>query len=141
MVRPAGVTILAVISFIAAFGLGCSGFFTLVGGAFSAIAGSVPGFIAGLGATIVAGVLFGLAAVYFVNGIGLVKLRDWARTLTIVLLIFSFVMAALGALSALAHFRIFLLLWQVIVGAIDLWILKYLNSSGVKAAFRAAALQ
>jgi hypothetical protein len=139
MNRPTGVTILAVLSFLVAFLLGCAGLLAFAGGALVfSIIGSLSAFVAGASAVVIAGVFAALAAVYALNGLGLLQLRQWARTLSIVLLIFALFMAVFGALSALVHFRILVLLRELIVIAVDLYLLKYLNTAGVKAAFRIA---
>ena len=138
MERPTGVTILAVLSFLGGGLLLIVAFGALAGGAVLASVLSLPASIVGLGAVIVAIVFFAFAALYAANGVGLLKLQNWARVLTIVLIILGLLSAVLGVFGALAHFRIFLLVRQLIVAAIDLWILLYLNKPHVKQAFGVA---
>jgi len=139
MERPTGVTILAILSFLAGglvllFALGA-----LLGGAMIAsVFASLPASLVGVGAIIVAVVCFLFAALYAANGVGLLKLQNWARVLTIVLIILGLLSAVLGVFGALAHFRVFLLVRQLIVAGIDVWILKYMNKPHVKQAFGSA---
>lgn len=136
MARPTGVTILAVLSFIGAFFLLCGGLFAFVGGAaVSAMLNSMPSALMGLGITMVAIFFLGLGALYVVNGIGLLKMQEWARVLTLALVAIGAIFAVLGAVSALVHIRIVFLLRELIVLAIDLFILKYLLSPDIKRAF------
>jgi hypothetical protein len=100
MERPTGVTILAVLEFLGAGLFALIGLLLLVGfgllGGAAGQAGESGGmaFLMGLGA--VAGVLFlVLALIPLVVGIGLWKLKNWARILVIVFSI-------LGVLSNLA---------------------------------------
>ena len=138
MERPTGVTILAVLSFLGGGLLLIIAFGALAGGAVLASVLSLPASIVGLGAVIVAIVFFAFAGLYAANGVGLLKLQNWARVLTMVLIVLGLLSAVLGVFGALAHFRMFLLVRQLIVAAIDLWILLYLNKPHVKQAFGAA---
>ncbi len=141
MERPTGVTVLAVLlivfaAFTAIAGLGLL-FLGIGAGAAMQMRGASSGMsamMAGMGA--VGGVFFlGLAAVYVVLAVGLLKLLNWARVVTIVLIALGLCVAAFGLLNALVHFRLFLLLWQLVVVAIDAWIIWYLLRSDVKQAF------
>lgn len=139
MERPTGVTVLAVLSFIgAAFSiLGALGTFLLGGLGMATMGGQRPGMgmlMAGMGAF--AGVIFlCLAALYAIVGVGLWKLLGWGRILAIMLVGAGMVFALMGLFSAVIHFRILLALWQIIVVAIDVWILWYLTRPHVKQAF------
>lgn len=138
MERPTGVTILAVLSFIGAGLTVILALGAMAGGALlTAMMPSLPTALVGAGAILVAGVCFLLAALYAVTGYGLLKLKNWARILTMVLIALGLLSAGLGVLSALAHFSIVLLVRQLIVVAIDVWILLYLLKPHVKQAFGA----
>ncbi|HEV2315802.1 MAG TPA: DUF2127 domain-containing protein [Candidatus Acidoferrales bacterium] len=135
MARPTGVTILAVLSFLGA------GLMLLVAASmllFQIAAG--PGH-ALLGAPLAAmGAFAGiacliLAVLYLVNGIGLLKLRGWARLLTILLVLLGVVFEILGIVRAMAPMMMGLIVWDLILIAIDAWILMYLFKPHVKAAF------
>jgi hypothetical protein len=139
MDRPTGVTILAVLSFLAGGLLLIIALGALAGGAvIASVFASLPASLVGAGAIILAVVCFVFAALYAANGVGLLKLQNWARLLTIVLIVLGLLSAVLGVFGTLAHFRIFLLVRQLIVAGIDLWILMYLYKPHVKQAFGAA---
>jgi hypothetical protein len=139
MDRPTGVTILAVLSFLAGGFLLIVALGALAGGAvIASVFASLPASLVGAGAIILAVVCFVFAALYAANGVGLLKLQNWARLLTIVLIVLGLLSAVLGVFGTLAHFRIFLLVRQLIVAGIDLWILMYLYKPHVKQAFGAA---
>ncbi len=67
-----------------------------------------------------------LAALYAAVGFGLWKLLNWGRLLAIILIALGLVFAAFGLLSAVIHFSIALILWQLIICAIDACIIVYL---------------
>ncbi len=138
MERPTGVTVLAVLCFI-------GGAFAVLGGLAMFFAGALgmagmasrPGMgmmMAGMGAFVGVFLLI-LAALYVIVGVGLWKLLNWGRILALVLVGIGAVFAILGLFSALIHFRIFAVVWQIIVVAIDLLIIWYLTRSDVKQAF------
>ena len=138
MERQTGVTILAILNFLGAAiaVLIACGF--LFGGTIIALLGmSAPTSIAGFGLVVAAVSCFAGAVLAVLTGMGLLKLRNWARILTIVFTGLSLVSAALGILSALAHFSVFLTVRELIVAAIDLWIITYLFKPHVKQAFGA----
>jgi hypothetical protein len=138
MERPTGITILAVLSFIAAGLTLLIALGALAGGALlTTMLSSMPTALVGAGVIIVAVFCFFFAALYAVNGWGLLKLQNWARILTIVLIALGLLSAGLGALSALAHFRIAFLIRELIVVGLDVWILLYLLKPHVKQAFGA----
>ncbi len=139
MERPTGVTVLAILCFIGAgFAvLGALAMFFAGAMGMAALGGRRPGtgmMLAGMGA---AGgvVVLVLAAFYLIVGIGLWKLLGWGRILALVLVALGLVFAAVGLFSAFVHFRVLVVLWQLIVVAIDCWILWYLTRPHVKQAF------
>jgi hypothetical protein len=142
MERPTGVTILAVLCFIGAGFAALGALLTFVGGAaLSALGGRGTmglGMLAGFGAAVFGVFILCLGVIYAVVGYGLWTLQNWGRIVAIVLIALGLVFAALGLLGALVHFRIGVLLWQVIVCAIDVWIITYLLKPHVKQAFGAA---
>jgi len=139
MSRPTGVTVIAVLSFLGACMSVVLAFGFLFGGALVATLGmSVPASIVGVAAIIGAGVCFVTTSLAVCNGIGLLKLRNWARILTIVLAGLGLCSAVFGILMALLHFRIFVTLREAIVAALYFWILTYLLKPHVKQAFGAS---
>lgn len=138
MQRPTGVTILSVLSFLgAALALmAACGMFLLGAAGIAAAAGG-----RGLGGPLVAlGAFAGvrmliLGVIYIVNGVGLWKLQGWGRILTIVLLVIGIIFELLGIVRALPLMRVGLIVWELILIAIDVWILTYLFKPHVKQAF------
>ena len=94
--------------------------------------------LGGMGAAVAGVFCLILGVVYAVVGYGLWTLQNWGRVVCMVLIAIGLVFAALGVLTALVHFRIVVLLWQLIVCAIDVWIITYLLKPHVKQAFGAA---
>lgn len=138
MARPTGVTILAVLSFLGAglFLLGACIMFVVGAAGMAAMAGgrAMGGPFAALGAfASVALLVFGV--LYIVNGIGLLKLRAWGRLLTIILVALSFLFGLRGLLISAMHVQMGLVVWQLIILAIDVWILVYMFKPHVKQAF------
>jgi hypothetical protein len=144
MARPTGVTILAVLSFLVAALclLAAAGMFIIGSSAgMAAMAGrggNMGGPLAAMGAFAGIACLI-LAALYLVNGIGLLKLRGWARLLTILLVLLGIIFGVLGIVRAMAPMMIGLIVWDLILIAIDVWILMYMFKPHVKAAFGAPA--
>jgi hypothetical protein len=142
MVRPNGVTFLAILTFIGAGFLTLAALLMFVGGALLSNLSSYPQFgtLAGVGGAVIGVLLLGIAALYAILGVGLWKLQNWARILAIVL-------AALGLLGSIvsllnpfahAHFFFFVFLIRRLVGAaIEVWVLFYLFQPHVKQAFGA----
>jgi len=135
------VTILAVLAFIGA-GL-CLLLVPIIflgGAALMGMIGAAgrpgAGFLAGLGAAL-AFVFLALAVLYAVTGYGLWSLKNWGRILAIVLVAIGLLSAAAGVMSSLMHFRMLLLLRELVVVAIDVWIITYLLKPHVKQAFGA----
>lgn len=147
MIRPTGVTILAILLFIGTGILLLLAIGSFVGGAFI---GSMIGAAAqragsgatgaGVGAAIgaVVGVFFIVGAV--LNAIcayGLWNLKEWGRMLTIVLTAISLALAALTFFVSLLHFHIFGLFFVMVRMAIGALIIWYLSQPEVRAAFAA----
>jgi len=139
MQRPTGVTILAVLAFIAGVFLVVAALLSLLGGALvSTLGSSHMGLIAGLGAAVVAIFFLLLAVLEVVIGVGLLKLRNWARIVTIVLVGLSLLGSVGSIFSPFAHMHVFLLIFlirRLAFAAIDVWILWYLFQPHVKQAF------
>jgi len=139
MERPTGVTILAVLTLIGAACLALGGILFLAGGAmFSQAWASGFGAIAGVGAAIIAVVFLVFAALYVAVGMGMLKLQNWARIVTIILVGLGLLSAAGGVLLSLLHMRVFFLVRELIVLGIDIWIIAYLFKPHVKQAFGAS---
>jgi len=139
MERPTGVTILSVLAFIGAgfCVLGALGLL-LLGGVMASRMTSMPiGMIGGIGAAVASVFFLVLAVVYVVLGVGMWKLQNWARVITIVLIGIGLLFQALGLLGALFHFHPILFFWRAIFAAIDVWIIVYLLKPHVKQAFGA----
>jgi len=139
MERPTGVTILAVLGFIAAGMLVLAALGVLLGGAMVADMAARPGMgmVAGIGGAVFGVLFLGIAVLYAVVGVGFLKLQNWARVLTIVLCGLGVLSYALGTLSALFHFHPLLVLWRVVLLAVNLLVVFYLLKPHVKQAFGA----
>jgi hypothetical protein len=97
----------------------------------------MPAALVGAGVVIVAGLCLFFAALYALDGYGLLKVQNWARILTIFLAGFSLLFAAFGALAALAHFRVLFLFRELLIAGVDVVVLTYLFKPHVKQAFGA----
>jgi cytochrome c oxidase subunit IV len=141
MERPAGVTILAVVAFIFGGLLALGGLGMMLGGAvLSRMANSGGlGMLAGVGGAIIGFVFLGFAVVYIVDAIGLLKVANWARILTIILVGLSLLRSAFSMMRSLGHLNPIALCFALIIAAIDVWILVYLFKPDVKQAFGAAS--
>jgi hypothetical protein len=139
MQRPTGVTILAVLAFIAAGFLVLAALFSLLGGAvLSSLSSSGMGMVAGMGVAVIAVLLLIVAVVEAAIGFGLWKLRNWARVVTIVLVGLNLLGAVFSIISPFAHIHVFFFLFlirRLVLIAIDAWILWYLFQPHVKQAF------
>jgi len=139
MERPTGVTILAVLTFLGAAFLALAAIIFLAGGAMlSQAMASGFGAIAGVGAAVIAVVFLVFAVLYVAVGMGMLKLQNWARIVTIILVGLGLLSAAAGVLLSFAHFRLFFLVRELIVLGIDIWIIAYLFRPHVKQAFGAS---
>jgi hypothetical protein len=142
MKRPAGVTIIAILGFFGAALLLVVELSICMGGAMvSRMAHTPMGLVAGMGGTLAGVTLLGFAALGIVTGIGLLKLQNWARILTIADAGVGLLVAGLGLLDAVAHLHMIFffgaLVRRAIMVAIDVWILIYLFQPDVKQAFGA----
>jgi hypothetical protein len=145
MVRPTGVTVIAILCFVGAAFAALGGIGMIVGGGFVATlmkqqgeAGSagLAGIMAGLGAAL--GIFFLiLAALDVAIAIGLLNLKEWARIVTIVLTGIGAALGLLGLLGGFIHFVLFASLFKLCVLAIQGLIIWYLLKPEVKAAFQA----
>ena len=139
MERPTGVSVLAVLCFIAAgltilislaFMMGSAAISQMIGG------GAGSAMFVGLGA--IGGIfILAFAALYLVVGFGLWTLKNWGRLLMLILAAIGLVFGALGLLRALMHFHVMVLAWQLIVCLIYAWIITYLLKTHFKQAFAA----
>jgi hypothetical protein len=143
MVRPVGVTILAILNFIGAAFCLLGGIGMILGGGFIATilsqqgrgSAGAAGALAGLGA--VAGVfIIIVGGVSALLGFGLWKLKEWARIVSIVLYGISGALQLLALLGSLAHFNLFAFVWSIFWVAVDAFIIWYLLKPEVKAAFQ-----
>lgn len=137
MERPAGVTVLAVLSFLGAAFLLIAGLLSFAGGGL--IAGALRDSV---GAGVMAGIIGAIgiimllfAALYFITGYGLWALKPWGRMLTIILVGISLAFGVLGLLGGMMHFRVMLVMWRMFWCAIDVLVLWYMFTPEVKRAF------
>jgi len=141
MERPTGVTIISVLGFIGAAFLLFAALGMFLAGAVVSTMAAQPGVASFMrfGGAVVGAVFLGLAVLYVILSVGLWKLQNWARILTIVLLIVSAILYAFGIFRSVLHFHLIRIFFQAIFIAIDVWIAVYLSKSNVKQAFGAAA--
>jgi hypothetical protein len=132
MNRPTGVTVIAVLCFIGACFLTLLACLFLVGGGLAARFmppdAHIPAGIAAAVGVFGAVIFLLLAALYVTVGMGLLKLKEWARIIALVLAGLSLLFGLFGLL----HFHPFALVRLAIAGSI-LW---YLLQPHVVAAFR-----
>ncbi|HXX71305.1 MAG TPA: hypothetical protein VEI55_03370 [Candidatus Acidoferrum sp.] len=142
MERPTGVTVIAVLAFIGAFCLFFAAFGMFLGGAILSSLANRPGLgmIAGMGGAIVGVVFLGVAAVYLVLGIGLWKLQNWARIVTVILVGLGLLFNAFSLLHSVLHLHVILFFMQAVVTAIDVWVVVYLLTPNVRQAFKGTGL-
>lgn len=143
MGRPTGVTIIAVLDFIGAGICVLGGLAMMLGGGFMATmmsqqqGGAGAGILGAIGAA--AGVFFLVcAAVAVLLGWGTLKLKEWARIVTIVLAALGAVGSLFGLLSVMGHFAAVAVFFVLIRLAINGLIIWYLLQPHVKAAFQGA---
>ena len=142
MVRPTGVTVIAILDFIGAAFSVLGGIGMMAGGGMLATlmnqqgqANGMSGLAASLGA--VMGVfLLVIAAVEIILGVGLLKLKEWARMVTVILTAIFAALGLLGLLGSFVHFNLVAVLFKVCVLAIQILIIVYLMKPEVKAAFQ-----
>src|SRR5579862_2719693 len=139
MQRPTGVTILAVLAFMGAGILLLGALAILLGGALlSSLSRSGMGMMAGAGAAVIAVFVLIFAGLDVAIGVGLLKLQNWARVVTIVLCAIFFLGSVVSIFSPFAHIHIFLMIFlirRLVMAAIYAWILWYLFQPNVKQAF------
>jgi hypothetical protein len=142
MERPTGVTVIAVLGFIGAFFLFFAAFGMFLGGAILSSLANRPGLgmMAGMGGAIVGVVFLVIGAAYLVLGIGLWKLQNWARIVTLILVGLGVIFNVMALLSTILHLHVFLFFIQALFIAVDVWIVVYLLRPQVKQAFRATSL-
>lgn len=142
MERPIGVTILAVLEFISAGFILLLGLLLTVGlSALGAMGrggegGSILGVLAALGAA--AGVLVMILAVIpLAIGIGLWKLKNWARIVVIVFSVLGLVSNLFGVIGGVSAGEMFSLSSGVIGLGINVLVIWYMFQPHVKQAFGA----
>jgi uncharacterized membrane protein (DUF2068 family) len=96
------------------------------------------GILAGIGVMVGIFCLI-IAAVEIVLAMGLLKLKEWARIVTIVLTGIFGALGVLGLLGSFIHFNLFATVIRICVLAIQALIIMYLLKPEVKAAFQAPA--
>jgi hypothetical protein len=139
MVRPTGVTIIAVLMFLGAafLALGSLAFF-FVGG--MAMTGGDAGELmsavfAGMGMS--GGIFFLLlASVYAVLAIDLLKLLNWARLACMAVIVIG-TLVAIGVFASIAHLATAVVALQLLVIALEVWVVWYLVRPHVQQAFGA----
>lgn len=144
MGRPTGVTIIAVLDFIGAAFCVLGGLALMLGGGFVATmlsqqqgGGAGAGFLAAIGAAAGVFVLV-CAAVAALLGWGMLKLKEWARIVTLVLAALGALGSLIGLFGVLGHFAMVAVVFVLIRLAINGLILWYLVQPHVKAAFQGA---
>ena len=141
--RPLGVSLiggfelfvsglLLVISIATALGMGVLG--TILGGA-SQMGGPALAFLADMG-FIRAFILLVPSALFGVLGWNLLRMKEWARIVTLVLSVMVVIGGSFGLLSAMAHFQPILMMANMIRLGINLTIIWYLNQPQVKQLFK-----
>lgn len=141
MQRPTGVTVISVLGFIGSGLLLLAALGMFLGGAILSSLAARPGIgmMAGIGGVIVGVVFICIAAVYLVLGIGLWKLQEWARILTLVFIGLGIILNAFSILQSVMHFHIFRFFFQAVFIAVDIWIIVYLLQPNVRQAFNPAS--
>jgi hypothetical protein len=141
MGRPLGVTILCAVMILAGLGFAATGFAFFFMGSTGATATAPQNnvmavVLAALGAA--AGIIFLLfGAVHIVLAMGIFKLRNIARVLTIFLFVLIAGGASLGLIATLLSYSRVGLLWNASILAVDLLGLWYLLRPATKEAFHA----
>jgi uncharacterized membrane protein (DUF2068 family) len=78
---------------------------------------------------------FVIAGLDLLVGIGLWKLKNWARLITVVLTALGAVFQLFGLIGTLSHFNAFAFVVSLVILAIEVLIIWYLLRADVKAAF------
>jgi len=135
--RPFGVTAVAVLLCIGAalLALGSLGFFVLGRGAVTSGAGGPMSQLFSEMGTTGAGIFLVLAAAYATLAIYLVSLTSWARLATIGFIALGALFAVIGILASLPRPDFLVFAWQLVVIAVDVWIMWHLLRPHIKNAF------
>ncbi len=144
MQRPTGITILAILDFIGAAIELLIAILFFAGGSFLSSITNAPGasmFGNMMGAAgLPGGVVFLLfAAIGFAIGFGFWKLQNWARIIQIVFLIIGLAFGLLGVVRVFSAFSAGILVYQLVVLGLEAFILWYVLTPAVKAAFAGQA--
>ena len=145
MSKPAGVIVIAILYFLGAAILVLAGIGFIVGGGAIAAMMSQQGQASGSGLAAMMGVLGAGMGIFFLIfgaidalvGVGLLKLKSWARTTAIVLSAIGACFQLFGLLGSLSHFNVGSFVMTLIVLSIQALIIWYLLKPEVKAAFQA----
>jgi hypothetical protein len=155
--RPAGITFLAILNFIwgTLLGAACALLIFIVLKPTSAVdSWGLRNFFAGIG-ILVAMICFGLAALHIGMGFAFLRLKNWARRVTFVMVVVNLVYVLrviAGVLSGIANIAIAgsrtlgayglagarSVLMLVAVSAFDVWVLVYLSRPHARNAFAAS---
>ncbi len=138
--RPAGVTVIAVLQFIGtAICALCGVAFLVAGGAIAATLAQQGGAIGGsmVAAIVGVGSIFFLifAAIWLITAIGMLKLKNWARWLTIIFTGLSAIAALVVAVVNILHGQVGFAVVRLIFLAIYGLILWYMFTPEVIQAF------
>jgi hypothetical protein len=144
MNKPAGVIVIAILYFLGAAILLLAGIGFIVGGGAIAAMMSQQGRAGGSGLATLMGALGAGVGIFFliwgavdvIVGVGLLKLKSWARMVAIVFAGIGACFQAFGLLSSLAHFNIVSFVFTLIILGIQGLIIWYLLKPEVKAAFQ-----
>lgn len=142
MQRPAGVTVLAILNFVAAACLGLLALAAVLGMGFVASTAAARDrggllLLAGLG--VIGGVIFlVMAVVSAAIGYGMWNLQNWARLVSIVFCCLGIFAGLLGLTAGAVHFHPFFMMSNIVRMAIAALIIWYLFQPHVKQAFGTA---
>jgi len=139
MERPTGVTLIAVLEIaggvLAILGGGAVFLLSSVVAVHRAAFGGPFGGILGVLGAAAGTVLLLVGVLDIVLGIGMLKLKNWARLLTLIFAAISVLLHVLRLLRAMAHLMLFHAVWVAIFLAIGVLIIWYLLQPDVKKAF------
>jgi hypothetical protein len=141
MARPTGVTIIAVLMSIGAafLTLGSLASFLVCGMVVTGGNAGEPLSAAFAGMGVSGGIfLLLLAGVYIVLAIDLLKLLNWARLACMTVIVIG-ALVATGVFASIAHLATAVVALQLLVIALDVWVVWYLVRPHVKQAFGALA--
>ncbi len=143
--RPTGVTVIAILDFIACglqalFAIGAFVGGSMIGAFVGALAGKEGSGAMGAGVGMFIGAVLGvvfliMSVVSGVLGWGMWGLKEWARIVQMVFAVMSAIFQLLGLLGSLARFRPLGMMWNLIWLAYSAWVVYYLIQPHVKAAF------